>query len=108
MVKLLVLLKLLTSIETSSEAITLLLNAIIRGRTTTLEWNKKCVINISKVKKSTSTVDLIKAFHRVPRNVMWWEMRVIDLPELISTVVKAIYDNVKSRDKVDYECKNLC
>ena len=35
-------------------------------------------------------------------------MKVIDIPELISTLVKAIYDNVKSRDKVDRECKILC
>ena len=58
------------SLETSSEAITLLVYAIIRRRTITLEWNNTYTINISKIKRSTSTVDLKKAFHRVPRKVM--------------------------------------
>ena len=34
-------------------------------------------------------------------------MRVIDIPELIITLVKAKYDNVKSREKVDCECNNV-
>ena len=56
--------------ETSSEAITLLKNAIIRERTITLEWNNKYIINISKVKTGASTVDLKKAFHCVPMKIM--------------------------------------
>ena len=92
--------------ETSSEVITLLKNAIIIERTITLEWNNKYTINISKVKPSTSTVDLKKVFHRVPRKIMLWVMRVIDIPDLI-TLVKVNYDNVKSRNKVDCECNNV-
>ena len=34
-------------------------------------------------------------------------MRVYDIPELIITLVKAKYDNVKSSDKVDCECNNV-
>ena len=43
------------SLETSSEAITLLANAIIRERTVVSEWDDNYIINISKVKRSTST-----------------------------------------------------
>ena len=43
-------------------------------------------------------MDLKKAFHRIPRKIMWWAMRVIDVPDLIITLVKAKYDNIKSRD----------
>ena len=53
-------------------------------------------------------MDLTKEFHCVPWKVMQWAMKVIDIPELISTLAKAIYDNVKSRGKVNCECKNLC
>ena len=95
------------SLETSSEEITLLVNAIIRERAITLERNTKYVINISKEERITHTVDLKKGFHSVPRKVMWWAMKVMDISEWIITLVKATYGNVKSKDRVDCECNNV-
>ena len=48
-------------------------------------------------------VDLEKAFDRVPRKVIWWAMRVVKIPEWIITLVKAMYDNARSRVRVDCE-----
>ena len=48
-------------------------------------------------------VDLEKAFDRVPRKVIWWAMRVVKIPEWIITLVKVMYDNARSRVRVD--CK---
>ena len=52
-------------------------------------------------------MDLEKTCHRVPRKVMWWAMRVMDIAEWIITLAKATYYNVKSRDKVDCVCNNM-
>ena len=41
-------------------------------------------------------VDLEKAFDRVPRQVVTWALRKVDLEEWIIRVVKAMYENVKS------------
>ena len=52
-------------------------------------------------------VDLEKAFDRVPRKVIWWAMRVVKIPEWIITLVKAMYDNARSRVKVDCEYSDV-
>ena len=52
-------------------------------------------------------VDLEKAFDRVPRKVIWWTMRVVKIPEWIITLVKAMYDNARSRVRVDCEYSDV-
>ena len=52
-------------------------------------------------------VDLEKAFDRVPRKVIWWAMRVVKIPEWIITLVKAMYDNARSRVRVDCEYSDV-
>jgi len=37
-------------------------------------------------------VDLEKAFDRVPREVLWWALRELGVPEWIVVVIKAMYD----------------
>ena len=41
-------------------------------------------------------VDLEKAFDRVPRNVLWWAMRVVGIPEWIVNLVQAMYSGARS------------
>ena len=42
-------------------------------------------------------VDLEKAFDRVPRKVIWWAMRKLDIEEWIVRFVQAMYNNSRSR-----------
>ena len=46
-------------------------------------------------------VDLEKAFDPVPRNALWWTMRRVGVEEWVIRAVKAIYENVKSRVRVN-------
>ena len=39
-------------------------------------------------------VDLEKAFDRVPREVVWWALRVVGVEEWIVKVIQAMYDEV--------------
>ncbi|XP_060771234.1 uncharacterized protein slc22a21 isoform X2 [Neoarius graeffei] len=42
-------------------------------------------------------IDLEKAFDRVPRDVLWWAMRRLGLPECLVSTVQAMYSNASSR-----------
>ena len=46
-------------------------------------------------------VDLEKAFDRVPRKVLWWSLRKVGVEEWIVKVVQAMYDNARSRVRVN-------
>ena len=46
-------------------------------------------------------VELEKAFDRVPREVLWWSMRKLGIAEWIVKLVQAMYENVKSRVRVN-------
>ena len=46
-------------------------------------------------------VDLEKAFHRVPRKVIWWAMRKLGVEEWIVRFVQAMYNNTRSRVRVN-------
>ena len=46
-------------------------------------------------------INLEKAFDRVPRKVLWWEMRFVDVPEWIVVIDQAIYNGAKSKARVD-------
>ena len=45
-------------------------------------------------------VDLEKAFDRVPRKVIWWALRKLDVDEWIVALVKGMYSNASSRVRV--------
>ena len=45
-------------------------------------------------------VDLEKAFDRVPRKVMWWALRKLDVDEWIVRLVHGMYSNARSRVRV--------
>ena len=45
-------------------------------------------------------VDLEKAFDRVPRKVIWWALRKLDVEEWIVRLVQGMYANVRSRVRV--------
>ena len=45
-------------------------------------------------------VDLEKAFDRVPREVIWWSMRMLGVEEWIVKMVQAMYKNARSRVRV--------
>ena len=49
-------------------------------------------------------VDLEKAFDRVPRDVVWWAMRKLGVEEWLLKVVQSMYQNVRSRVRVNGEC----
>ena len=42
-------------------------------------------------------VDLEKAFDRVPRDVIWWEMRKLGIDEWLVRLVQSMYKDVRSR-----------
>ena len=42
-------------------------------------------------------VDLEKAFDRVPREVVWWTLRHLDVDEWIVSVIKAMNDDASTR-----------
>ena len=46
-------------------------------------------------------VDLEKAFDRVPRKVIWWAMRKLGIEEWIMRFVQAMYNNTRSRVRVN-------
>ena len=46
-------------------------------------------------------VDLEKAFNRVPRKVIWWAMRKLGIEEWIVRFVQAMYNNTRSRVRVN-------
>ena len=46
-------------------------------------------------------VDLEKAFDRVPRKVIWWAMRKLGIEEWIVRFVQAMYNNTRSRVRVN-------
>ena len=46
-------------------------------------------------------VDLEKAFDRVPRKVLWWALRKVGVDEWIVKVVTAMYENARSRVRVN-------
>jgi hypothetical protein len=41
-------------------------------------------------------VDLEKAFDRVPRKVLWWALRSLDVEEWAVKIIQAMYNNVRS------------
>ena len=45
-------------------------------------------------------VNIEKAFDRVPRKVIWWAMRKLDVEEWIVKLVQGMYENVRSRVRV--------
>ena len=42
-------------------------------------------------------VDLEKAFVRVPRDVIWWAMRKLEIDECLVRLVQSMYKDVRSR-----------
>ena len=58
--------------------------------------------HLAKNKKLYFTfVDLEKAFDRVPRKVIWWAMRKFGIEEWIVRFVQAMYNNTRSRVRVN-------
>ena len=51
-------------------------------------------------------VDLEKAFDRVPRVVVWWAMRKLGVEEWLLKVVQSMYQNMRSRVRVNGECSD--
>ena len=45
-------------------------------------------------------VDLVKAFDRVPRKVIWWALRKLGVDEWIVHLVQGMYSNARSRVRV--------
>ena len=45
-------------------------------------------------------IDLEKAFNRVPLEVLWWVVHVIDVPEW-TVIVQAMYNGVKGKVRVN-------
>ena len=46
-------------------------------------------------------IELEKAFDRVPREVVWWAMRKLGVEEWLVRVVKSLYENARSRVRVN-------
>ena len=44
-----------------------------------------------------SFVDLEKAFDRVPRKVLWWALRKLNVPEWLVNIIQAMYYNPSSK-----------
>ena len=42
-------------------------------------------------------VDLEKTFDRVPRKLIWWAMKKLDVDEWTVKLVQGMYENVQSR-----------
>ena len=51
-------------------------------------------------------IDLEKAFDRVPREVPWWAMRQLLLPEWLIGTVRAMYVGAKSKVHVNNSFKS--
>ena len=45
-------------------------------------------------------VDLEKAFDRVPRRIIWWAMRKLDVEEWLVRLVQSTYSNARSRVRI--------
>jgi hypothetical protein len=39
-------------------------------------------------------IDLEKAYHKIPRDVMWWALEKHKVPAKYITLIKDMYDNV--------------
>ena len=46
-------------------------------------------------------MDLCKAFERVPRKVLEWEIRKVRIPEVLIGSVMSLYEREKTRVRVD-------
>ena len=46
-------------------------------------------------------VDLEKAFDRVPREVVWWALRYLDVDEWIVSVMKAMYEDASTKVRMN-------
>ena len=46
-------------------------------------------------------VDLEKAFDRIPRKVIWWAMRKLDVEEWVVQFVQTMYNNTRSKVRVN-------
>lgn len=52
-------------------------------------------------------MDLKKTFDCVPRKVIWWAMKVVEILEWIITLVKATHNNAKNRVRLDCEYSDV-
>jgi len=52
-------------------------------------------------RKGIAFVNLEKAFDRVPRDVLWWALRVLKVDEWIVKVIQVMYEEVKTSVKTD-------
>ena len=48
-----------------------------------------------------TSVDLEKAFDRVPREVVWWALRYLGVDEWIMSVIKAMYEDALTKVRVN-------
>ena len=46
-------------------------------------------------------MDLEKAFDRVPREVVWWALRCLDVDEWIVSMIKAMYEDATTTVRVN-------
>ena len=53
-----------------------------------------------------ASIDLEKAFDRVPREVIWWSMRKLKIDEWLVRIVPSMYKEVRSRLRVGDEYSN--
>ena len=51
-------------------------------------------------------IDLEKTFDRVPREVIWWNMRKMKIDEWLVRIVQSMYKEVRSRVRVGDEYSN--
>ena len=52
-------------------------------------------------------VDLEKVFDWVPRKVLWWALRKVGIPEWIVHVVQTMYQNARSRVRINNSYSNV-
>ena len=46
-------------------------------------------------------IDLKKAFDKMPRKVIWWSMRKLEIDEWIVKIVQSMYKKVRSKRESD-------
>src|SRR5271163_2891331 len=46
-------------------------------------------------------VDLEKAFDRVPKDVLWWALRVVEVEEWTIKIIQSMYEGVKTAVRID-------
>ena len=51
-------------------------------------------------------IDQVKAFDRVPREVIWWSMQELKIDEWLVRIVQSMYKEVKSMVRVGNEYSN--